>query len=185
MKHLAEHNVVASFADMEKARGAIDALARAGVEAEDMSLLGRAVDEARNDSDTRLRDLEATGEIGKRAAVGGAAGSAAGALAGVAAFAIPGVGPVIGAGMLGAAIAGSLAGGAVGGMVGGVAGISLEEDWDLTFQDSIRAGQVLVAVHAAEKDDVDRAAKVLQGEGAQRIERLDAEGRRVGDGQGD
>ncbi|MDQ6839162.1 MAG: hypothetical protein M3137_12740 [Actinomycetota bacterium] len=179
MKQLAEHNVVATFADMESARGAVDALGRAGIEAEDISLLGRAVEEARNDTDTRLRDLEATGEIAKRAGAGIAAGGTLGALAGVAAFAIPGVGPVVGTGILAAVAGGSVAGASVGGMVGGVAGVSLEEDWDLTFHDSVRAGGVLVAVHAAEKDDVDKATKVLESEHPQRIDWLDAEGRKT------
>jgi hypothetical protein len=183
MKHLAQHNVVATFPDMESARGAVDALARAGIEAEDISILGRAIEEARNDVDTRLRDMEATGEIAKRAGTGVAAGSTLGALAGVAAFAIPGVGPVVGGGILAAVVGGSIAGGSVGGMVGGVAGLSLEDDWDLTFQESIRAGRVLVAVHAADKDDVDKAAKVLEGEHPDGVEWLDAEGRKMNDGE--
>ncbi|MFN2607765.1 MAG: hypothetical protein ABR511_07695 [Acidimicrobiales bacterium] len=186
MKHLADHNVVATFADMEAARSAVRALARAGIEAGDISLLGQAVDEARNDADTRLRDFEATGDIAKRAGAGAAGGGALGALAGLAAFAIPGVGPVVGMGLLAAALSGSVAGAAVGGMVGGVAGISLEDDWDLTFQDDIRGGRVLVAVHAAEEADVRRAAEVLEGEHTDRLEWLDSEGHRIGaDGQGD
>lgn len=183
MKHLAQQNVVATFPDMATARGALDALSRAGTEAEDISLLGRAVEEARNDADTRLRDLEATGEIAKRAGTGIAAGGALGALAGVAAFAIPGVGPVVGTGILAAVAGGTVAGASVGGMVGGVAGISLEEDWDLTFHQSIRAGRVLVAVHAADKADVDKATRVLEGEHPDQLDWLDAEGRKV-DGDG-
>jgi len=179
VKHLAEHNVVATFADMEAAREAVQSLGQAGIDAENISLLGQAVDEARQDPDTRLRDLEATGDIAKRAGGGAAAGGALGALAGVAAFAIPGVGPVVGMGLLAAAAAGAIGGGAVGGMVGGVSGLSLEDDWDLTFQDHIRAGRVLVAVHAEERDDAERAAEVLEKGGAQQVEWLDSEGRRV------
>ncbi len=179
MKHLAEYNVVATFDDMETARGAIQDLGQAGIEAENISLLGQAADQARQDPDTRLRDLEATGDIAKRAGGGAAAGGALGALAGAAAFAIPGVGPVVGMGMLAAAAAGAIGGGAVGGMVGGVSGLSLEDDWDLTFQESIRAGRVLVAVHAEERGDVEKAAKALEEAGAQQLEWIDAEGRRV------
>ncbi|MDQ6797335.1 MAG: hypothetical protein M3011_04810 [Actinomycetota bacterium] len=182
MKQLAQHNVVATFPDMEAARSALDDLTSAGIEAEDISLLGRAVDEARNETDTRLRDMEATGEIAKRAGTGVAAGSAIGALAGVAAFAIPGVGPVIGGGILAGVIGGGIAGGSVGGMVGGVAGLSLEDDWDLTFQDSIRAGRVLLAVHAADKDDVEKAAEILKGKHPDRLDWLDAEGKKMDDG---
>ena len=179
MKHLAEHNVVATFADMETAGDAVQELGQAGVDAENISLLGQAVDQARQNPDTRLRDMEATGDVAKRAGGGVAAGGALGALAGAAAFAIPGVGPVVGMGMLAAAAAGAIGGGAVGGMVGGVSGLSLEDDWDLTFQESIRAGRVLVAVHAEDRADVEKAAKVLEKAGSQELEWIDAEGHRV------
>jgi hypothetical protein len=182
MKHLTEYNVVATFPDMDVARKAIDALARAGIEAEDVSVLGQAVEEARSDPDTRLRDLDATADVAKKAGAGAAAGGALGALAGAAAFIIPGVGPVVGMGILAAAAAGTVAGASVGGMVGGVAGLSLEDDWDLTFQESLREGRVLVAVHAADKSDVDKAAEVLQDEKADKLEWIDSEGRRLRDG---
>ena len=184
MKHLAEYNVVATFPDMDKARSAVDALSSAGIGAENMSLLGTAVDEARNDTDTKLRDLEATKVIATRAGAGVAAGTAIGALAGLAAFAIPGVGPVVGAGVLSAVIGGGVAGASVGGMVGGVAGISLEEDWDLTFQESIREGRVLVAVHGAEKAEVEKAAKVLEDEGPDKLDWIGPDGKRQDGAEG-
>lgn len=179
MKHLAEHNVVATFPDMDKARVAMDALGRAGIEAEDISLLGRSVDEAKSDPDTRLRDLDATADIAKRTVAGAAAGGTLGALAGAAAFVIPGVGPVIGMGLLAAAAAGTAAGASVGGMVGGVAGFSLDESWDLTFQESIRDGRVIVAVHAADQDAVDKGADVLRKHDADRLEFVDGEGHKL------
>jgi hypothetical protein len=183
VKHLAEHNVVATFADMEAAGDAVQELGQAGIEAENISLLGQAVDQARQDPDTRLRDMEATGDIAKRTGGGVAAGGALGALAGAAAFAIPGVGPVVGMGMLAAAAAGAIGGGAVGGMVGGVSGLSLEDDWDLTFQEHLRAGRALLAVHATDKADVEKAAKVLEDHGAEQLEWIDAEGRKLEEGQ--
>lgn len=182
MKHLAEYNVVATFPDMEAARKAIDALARAGIEAEDLSVLGQAVEEARSDPDTRLRDLDATADVAKKAGAGAAAGGALGALAGAAAFVIPGVGPVIGMGLLAAAAGGTVAGASVGGMVGGVAGLSLEDDWDLTFQESLREGRVLVAVHATDRSDVEKAAEVLQDEKADKLEWIDSDGQPLEDG---
>ena len=184
MKHLADFNVVATFPDMDAAREALDALGRAGIAAEDISVLGQSVDEARSDPDTRLRDLDATADIAKRAGAGAAAGGALGALAGAAAFVIPGVGPVVGMGLLAAAAAGTAAGASVGGMVGGVAGLSLEDDWDLTFHEDLRAGRVLVAVHAADKADVDKAAEVLGDEKSDQLQWLDSEGRKLGEGDG-
>ena len=183
MKQLAEYNVVATFSDMDAARKALDALGRAGIEAEDISVLGQAVDEARSDPDTRLRDLDATADVAKKAVGGAAAGGALGALAGAAAFVIPGVGPVIGMGLLAAAAGGTVAGASVGGMVGGVAGLSLEDDWDLTFQESLRAGRVLVAVHATDKADVEKAAEVLEEEEADQLEWIDSEGRKLDDSE--
>ncbi|HEV3401736.1 MAG TPA: general stress protein [Acidimicrobiales bacterium] len=183
MKHLAEFNVVATFPNMEAARKAIDALGRAGIEAEDISVLGQSVEEARSDPDTRLRDLDATADVAKKAGAGAAAGGALGALAGAAAFVIPGVGPVIGMGLLAAAAGGTVAGASVGGMVGGVAGLSLEDDWDLTFQESLREGRALVAVHATEKADVEKAAEVLEEEKADKLEWIDSEGRKLEEGQ--
>jgi hypothetical protein len=183
MNHLAEHNVVATFPDMEAARNAVEALTRAGIPNEDISLLGRQVEEERHDPDTRIRDLEATTEVAKRAGAGVAAGGVLGGLAGLAAFAIPGVGPVVGMGVLAAVAGGSVAGASVGGMVGGVAGISLEDDWDLTFNDSVRSGKVLIAVHGADRADVEKAAKELEAQGPEKLDWIDAEGHRVDDQQ--
>ena len=177
MASLGQHNVVATFKEPEAARRAVTALGRAGVEADKISFLGRDVDEVTSDPDTRLRDLEVTGAVAKKAGLGGAVGSTLGALAGAAAFAIPGVGPVIGAGIWGAAAAGAAAGGAVGGMVGGVASIDLSEDWELTFGEALREGQVLVAVQADDEDGMAKARKVLEGEGPERVERIDSEGK--------
>jgi hypothetical protein len=42
---------------------------------------------------------------------------------------------------------------------------------------------VLVAVHAVDKADVEKAAKVLEGEKADQLEWLDSEGHKLDDGQ--
>lgn len=179
MARLGEHNVVATFRDADSARSAVLALGRAGIEGDRISFLGRDVEEVSSDPDTRLRDMEVSTEVGKKAILGGAVGSTLGALAGAAAFAIPGVGPVVGAGIWGAAFAGAAAGGAVGGMVGGVASIDLSEDWELTFGEDLRGGHVLVAVHADDEEGAEKARQILEEEKPNRIERMDSEGRLV------
>ena len=158
-----EHNVVATFDNMKKAREAMEELGEAGIEANDVSLVGAEVEAAAGDPDTRVRDMEVTAEVGKKAILGGATGSALGALAGAAAFAIPGLGPAIGTGIWAAAAAGAMAGGAVGGMVGGVASMDLNENWELTFQDAIRGGKALVAVHAHDDAGAKKAEEILEG----------------------
>lgn len=70
-----------------------------------------------------------------------------------------------------------MAGGTIGGMVGGISGLPLNEDWELTYEDSVREGRVLLAVHSNEHDEIERAAKVLEDHGADKVQHLDSEGR--------
>ncbi len=171
-----DHNVVATFESMTKARQAMEDLGEAGIEANDVSLVGAEVEAAAGDPDTRMRDMEVTAEVGKKAILSATAGSALGALAGAAAFAIPGLGPAIGTGIWAAAAAGAMAGGAVGGMVGGVASLDLNENWELTFQDAIRGGKALVAVHTHDESGAKKAEEILQGADPEKIEHLDGDG---------
>ena len=177
MSGLTANNVMATFGQMEQAREAVLALNRAGVEAEKVSMIGKDVEEVASDPDTRLRDLEVTGEVAKKAALGGAAGSVLGGLAGAAAFVIPGVGPVIGSGIWAAVAAAGVAGGAVGGMVGGVASIDLNDEWELTFQDALKGGKVLVAVHADDEEQAAEARRTLEEHGPEKVVDLDADGK--------
>jgi hypothetical protein len=180
---LTDHNAVAVFANMDQARGAVDALERAGIDAVHISLLGPAAEEAEAHLDTRERDAGTMDRIGKRAAVGGLAGGAAGGavgfLAGLAAFAIPGIGPLVGAGVWATTIGGAVAGGALGGVVGGYSGADMTEAYQLTF-DSVRAGHVLVGVHADDSDLVGRGAAVLGSASPAAVHRFDRSGRLVG-----
>ena len=182
MSRPSEHNVVATFASPEQARDALEDLSRAGFEADKVSLVGRDAEEVASDPDTRLRDLEVTAEVGKKAIAGGTVGTVLGALAGAAAFVIPGIGPGIGTGIFAAMAAGGIGGGAVGGMVGGIGSMDLSEGWELTFQDALRGGKVLVAVHAGSDDEAREAADVLAKEQPEKVQRVDADGNVTGDG---
>jgi hypothetical protein len=177
----AAHNVVAVLPDMDEARGAIDALSRAGIDGAKISLLGPAAEEA-DRPDTAERDEMVTRRVEKRAAIGAATGTATGGaigfLAGLAAFAIPGVGPVVGTGVWAATIGGGVAGGAVGGVVGGISSFDMTEAWELTHE-SVGAGHVLVGVHAKDAAEVDKGARILEEREPLRIERYDSKGRRI------
>lgn len=177
MKHLADYNVVATFPDMDAARKALDALGRAGIEAEDISVLGQAVDEARSDPDTRLRDLDATGDLAQKAAKTASIGSILGGIAGAAAFVIPGIGPVLGAGIWAAAGGGAIAGGVVGGMMGAIDATQLGPEWEVTYGNPLREGKVLVAVHARDDEEAQKAAELLEKHGADRVDHLDESGK--------
>src|SRR5947199_4801710 len=151
-EQLSKFNVVATYPDMEAARKAFNALEAAGVDGDDMSLLGRHADEAAAEMETRERDAHLMGDVGEHVVKGGAIGSVAGAIAGTVAFVIPGVGPAVGVGIWAATLGGAIAGGAVGGMAGGVSSIDQGEDWELTFDD-VAEGKVLVATHAADEHE--------------------------------
>jgi hypothetical protein len=171
-----EHNVVATFATPEQARDALEGLSRAGFEADKVSHVGRDAEEVASDPDTRLRDLEVTAEVGKKAIAGGTVGTVLGALAGAAAFVIPGIGPGIGTGIFAAMAAGGIGGGAVGGMVGGIGSMDLSDSWELTFQDALHGGKVLVAVHAGSDKEAQQAADALEKVGPEKLQLVDAEG---------
>ena len=178
----APHNVVAVFPGMPEARDAIDALERAGMDAAEISLLGRAAEEAAEHLDTRERDEGMAGRVGSRATVGavagGATGGLAGFLAGLAAFAIPGVGPVLGAGVWAATIGGAVAGGSVGGVIGGYSAVDMNEAYELTYE-SVRAGRVIVGVHSEDPAHVQKGEEILRTLDPVRVDRFEASGRRV------
>src|SRR6266480_1128076 len=142
-EQLSKINVVATYLDMDAARKAFDALEKAGVDGDDMSLLGRHAEEAAAVTETRQRDAHLVGDVSEKVAKGGAMGAAAGAIAGTAAFVIPGVGPALGIGIWAGTLGGAVAGGAVGGVAGGVTAMDQSDDWELTY-DEVADGKVLV-----------------------------------------
>lgn len=175
---LSQINVVATYPDMEVARKAFNALEAAGVDGDDMSLLGPQADDAATETDTRDRDAHLVGDVGKQVVKGGAIGSVAGAIAGGVAFVIPGVGPAIGVGIWAATLGGAVAGGAVGGVAGGVGAVDYSEDWELTYDD-VAKGKVLVATHADDAADADHHERILREAGPDSVDRYDAQGKRI------
>lgn len=177
-EQLSRINVVATYPDMAAARKAFSALEAAGVDGDDMSLLGRHAEEAAIETDTRNRDAHLVGDVAQKTAKGGVIGGVAGAVAGTVAFAIPGVGPAIGVGIWAGTLGGAIAGGAVGGVAGGVATMDQSEDWELTYDD-IADGKVLVATHADDDAAAAKHEEVLRAHGPAKVERFDEKGKRI------
>ncbi len=103
------------------------------------------------------------------AATGGVAGGVIGLLAGIGALAIPGVGPLIAAGPIMAALSGAAIGGTAGGVVGGLIGLGIPEIEAKRYEEKIKAGNYLIAVHAANDDQEDRAKEIFKTAGAEDI----------------
>jgi outer membrane lipoprotein SlyB len=184
MARLSDDNVVGTFADLASSRAALKALGDTGIDADDVSLLGKQVEEATSNPDTRLRDLDSTTDLAKKSGTGAAAGSVIGGIAGAAAFAIPGIGPVIGLGIFAAAAGGAIAGSVVGGMVGAIEATELGPEWEVTYGHPLREGKVLLAVHARDDEEAASAEKVLREHGAEQITHIGADGKPLGGDQG-
>src|SRR6187455_3474595 len=103
------------------------------------------------------------------ASAGGLLGGTLGWLAGIGALAIPGVGPFIAAGPILAALSGAAVGATTGGIVGGLIGLGIPEIEAKRYEEKLKKGNYLVAVHTEENEDVDRAKHIFKTAGAQDI----------------
>jgi hypothetical protein len=107
----------------------------------------------------------ATAGAGSGALLGGALGW----LAGIGALAIPGVGPFVAAGPIAAALSGAAVGGAVGGITGALIGMGIPEYEAKRYEGKVKEGGILISVHAADSDAIDRAKRVFEQHNAQDI----------------
>ncbi len=103
------------------------------------------------------------------AVAGGVTGGVLGLLAGIGALAIPGVGPFIAAGPIMAALSGAAIGGTTGGLLGGLIGLGIPEIEAKRYEDKLRSGNYLVAVHAHDSTETDRAKDIFKQGGAEDI----------------
>src|SRR5205809_7995088 len=103
------------------------------------------------------------------AATGGVTGGVLGFLAGTGALAIPGVGPFIAAGPIMAALSGAAVGATTGGIVGALIGMGIPEIEAKRYEDKLKTGNYLIAVHAKDGDAEDRAEAIFKQAGAEDI----------------
>ncbi len=118
------------------------------------------------DADDVTDDTPAEG-AGKGAIIGGSIGAVVGlaAVAGV----VPVIGPLLAAGplatalgltgALGSVAAGTLTGAAAGGLVGALVNLGVSDEHAERYEESVRAGNILVAVHTDSEVDVASALR--------------------------
>lgn len=92
------------------------------------------------------------------AVTGGVIGGTVGLLAGIGALAIPGLGPFIAAGPIMAALGGVAAGATAGGVVGALVGMGIPEYEAKAYENRLKSGGYLIAVHA----ETSEARKVIR-----------------------
>ena len=165
------HNLVAIYPEMKKAREAVAHLERAGIEAGDISVVPQ---EAEDVEDTSLRDARVVGTISKRVLVAGAIGAVLGGLLGF----FLGLAFFRGVGVWISVTAGATAGSLFGGFLGGMAGLSMSDDWELTFE-SLQKGGAAIVLGSDDPEEVEKAAKTLNDTSPLRLERFDARGSRL------
>jgi uncharacterized membrane protein len=100
---------------------------------------------------------------------GGVTGGVLGLLAGIGALAIPGVGPFIAAGPIMAALSGAAIGATTGGIVGALVGLGIPEVEAKRYENKLRTGNYLIAVHVRDGDQKDRAKEIFKDAGAEDI----------------
>lgn len=123
----------------------VDLQRNALVSSEDISVLipdSGATPELGTVKATKAPEGATTGAV-----TGGVVGGTVGLLAGIGALAIPGLGAFIAAGPLLAALSGAAAGAATGGVVGALVGLGIPEYEAKAYENRLKAGGYLVAVH--------------------------------------
>ena len=145
----------------------VDGLQRAGFDSSEISVL-LPDNEGKHDighvKATKAPEGATTG-----AATGGVTGGVLGLLAGIGALAIPGVGPFIAAGPIMAALSGAAIGATTGGVVGGLIGLGIPEIEAKRYEDKLKSGNYLLAVHYHDGDEKDRAKEIFKSAGAEDI----------------
>ena len=150
-----------------QAEYAVDQLASTGFSHSDISVLLPDMQTSKqfaHEKNTKAPEGTAAG-----ATAGGVVGGTLGLLAGIGSLAIPGIGPFIAAGPIMGALAGLGVGGAVGGIVGALVGMGMPEYEAKRYEGRVKDGGVLLSVHCATSEEIDRAKDLLKRTGAEDI----------------
>lgn len=157
---MSNHSVICLASSQSQAEIIVDQLRSAGFSSNDISALfadhGTSRDFA-HEKHTKAPEGTAAG-----ASTGGIVGGALGWLAGIGSLAIPGVGPFVAAGPILAALSGAAIGATVGGITGCLIGWGIPELEAKRYEGKIQEGNILIAVHAEDSDDVARAKRIFE-----------------------
>lgn len=153
-----------------EAENMVTSLRSAGFIENDISVLLPDKDGTKDfahDNSTKAPEGAVTG-----ASTGGIVGGTLGLLAGIGALAIPGVGPLIAAGPIMAALSGAAVGATVGGISGALIGMGIPEYEAKMYEGKVRDGNVLLAVHCQNNDELKKAEELFKTNRASDIHRV-------------
>jgi hypothetical protein len=103
---------------------------------------------------------------------GGAIGGVIGVLAGIGALTIPGVGPLIAAGPILAGLSGAAVGATIGGVAGALIGMGIPEYEAKLYEGRIRDGNILIAAHCLNGEQLKVAEDLFRHNKATDIHRV-------------
>jgi hypothetical protein len=184
---MAEQTVYGIVANRAAAEKCIQALINSGIANADISFLSSQGEQFKEFTNIENRDwrkedrVTGKGTLGTEKhtkapegattgmTTGGLIGGTLGLLAGLGALAIPGVGPFIAAGPIMAALSGLGAGGAIGGIIGGLIGWGIPEYEAKRYENSLKAGGVLLAVCCLSDDLAKKVKDILIHNGAEDV----------------
>ncbi|PLS79232.1 MAG: hypothetical protein CYG59_14175 [Chloroflexi bacterium] len=152
--------VMAIFAEQERAHAAVQALQQQSFANDQLSVLLRHDDVSITPTEAVAMDREAEA-TGTAVALGGTVGGLAGLLGGLAMFSIPGLGPLFGVGVLATTLGGAALGSAAGERAVHFGGLGLPEERSDRYGSAIAAGEVVVAISAANAQQVMTSREVL------------------------
>lgn len=145
----------------------VDRLKQSGFSSSDISVLmpeKGGSEKFAHENSTKAPEGATTG-----AGTGLVVGGALGWLVGIGALAIPGVGPLIAAGPIVAMLAGAGSGAALGGIAGGLIGLGIPEYEAKRYEQYVKDGGILLSVHTANSDLIEKAKVILKETGADDI----------------
>ena len=155
------------FANRLETEEAVEHLRRAGFRNTDISVLfpdNQGTKDFAHEKNTKAPEGSTTGVV-----AGGITGGVLGWLTGIGALAIPGLGPFVAAGPIVAALAGAGAVGTLGGIIGALIGMGIPEYVAKRYEEKVKAGNILLSVHAETSDEVKRVKEIFEAAGAQDI----------------
>jgi hypothetical protein len=153
-----------------EAENLVDALKSAGFVDNNISVLfpdKEGTKDFAHDNSTKAPEGAVTG-----ATTGGAIGGTLGLLAGIGALAVPGVGPLIAAGPIMAALSGAAVGATVAGVAGALIGMGIPEYEAKMYEGKVRDGNILLAVHCENNDQLKRVEDLYKANKATDIHRV-------------
>jgi hypothetical protein len=152
------HTVTAVFDSQGEFRRAVLRLEQAGVRPDQISTI--VTEEGRNTFSIQEGTKASEGAI-TGAAIGGLTAALYAALAAASTVVLPGLNLVV-SGVLASALVGFGAGAATGGLVGALVGFGVPEHEARLYEEKLRDGAALIAVHAASEQESAEVERVLK-----------------------